>query len=113
FEILSADVERENAGEETVITNTSERIMRIKLTVPDFKALMSLSMSESATSGMMNSEIIEQFAADGMIEKHIISKEITVKLIRNDGWTLPISSSENSELYNALMLSSFASWLIG
>lgn len=112
--VLSENVEAENVDSDVVITETGKQTIRVKLTYLDLRSIMSIVSSESAASSDVPSNILSEYIADGTVRRYIVSNEIEVVLIKENGeWRLPLSRNENSYIYDALMLNTFAAWLIG
>jgi len=114
YTVISKNVELDEAGSETVVSDTGKQTVRIEISSPDFNSLTSLIISEAAFSSKPKIEILSDFLDDGTAQKHI--KKATVDVVfekTDDGWKIPFSQSENRALYEALGLSSFASWILG
>ena len=115
YVVISDNVEAEIAGKDTVISDINSRTMRIKLTYIDLAAVRSICMSEAATgSGMsMPSQTVSSLINDETIDKYLLTKEIDVKFVKEDGiWKLPLSIVNNKELNDAFMFT-FVSWILG
>lgn len=113
YTVISKNVELDEAGGETVVSDTGKQTVRIEISAPDFSALMSLIMSEAAYSAKPRIEVLADFIDDGTVGKYIKKMTLDVVLKKDeDRWTIPFSQSENRLLYEALGLSSFASWIL-
>ena len=114
YTVISANVELDEAGSETVVSDTGRQTVRIELSAPDFSHLTSLIISETAFSSKPKIEILSDFIDDGTVGKHLVKSTVDIVLEKNDGkWSIPFSQSENKQFYEALGLSSFASWILG
>lgn len=115
YVIISDNVEAENAGKDTVISDINNRTMRIKLTYIDLAAVRSVCMSEVATGSSMSmpSQTVSALIEDGTIDRYLLTKEIDVKFVKEDGvWKLPLSIINNKELNDAFLFT-FVSWILG
>ena len=101
YVIISENLEADSAGKDTVISDIHNRTMRIKLTYIDLAAIRSICMSEAATGSSMSmpSQTVASLINDGTIDKYLLSKEIDVKFVKEEGaWKLPLSVINNKEL---------------
>lgn len=114
YTVISENVELEEAGSETVVSETDKQTVRIDISAPDFNALMSLIMSEAAFSAKPKIDVLADFIDDGTISRYVKKTTLDIVLVKNDGeWKIPFSQSENKQFYEALGLSYFASWILG
>ena len=114
YTVISKNVELDEAGSETVISETGKQTVRIEITAPDFNTLMSLIMSEVAFSSEPKTDVLAGFIEDGTVGKYVKKSTLDVVFTESDGkWRIPFSQSENRQLYEALGLSYFASWFLG
>ena len=116
YVIISNNVEADSAGGDVIVSDVNNRTMRISLTYVDLPSIRSLCMIEAATGSsmlLMPSQILTSFIEDGTIDKYMLTKEIDVKFVKENGaWKLPLSISNNKELNDALMFT-FVSWILG
>lgn len=112
--VISENVEADNADSDVILTETGKRTIRIKFVYIDLRSLMSVITSEVAISADMPINILSEYISSETTQKYISSKEIDVVLLKENGeWKLPLSRSVNVDIYDALMLNTFAAWLIG
>lgn len=116
YVIISDNVEAESAGEDIIVSDVNNRTMRIKLTYVDLPSIRSLCMIEAATGSsmlLMPAQIVTSFIEDGTIDRYVMTKEIDVKFVKENGaWKLPLSIINNKELNDALAFT-FVSWILG
>lgn len=114
FTIVSANVERDEAGDDVVISDLDRQTMRIDISLPDLASLMSLTMSEMMFSSKQKCEVMRDFLDDGTVGRYITKMTLDVVMTKENGeWKLPFSQNENKHLYDALGINSFAPWLLG
>lgn len=114
YTVISKNVELDEAGSETVISETGKQTVRIEMSAPDFDSLMSLIMSEVAFSSQPKTDVLADFIEDGTVGKYVKKSTLDVVFTESDGkWMIPFSQSENRQLYEMLGLSYFASWFLG
>ena len=117
FTVLSSDVESDEAGGEIIVTDNNTRTIKVKVRYPDFSRLMMLASAERAVSGSNYTDILEEMYRNGTAEKYVLNGEFLVKIVKENGrWALPLDQSGvrgGVNIFESMMLTAFAAWLLG
>ena len=99
---------------EVVVNDSEKKEISVELTYPDLLKLMSDCKSRAAVMPASNVELVEKIISEGKLDSYTTGAETVITVIKEDDvWKIPLSKNENGKLYDALMLTLFAKWLVG
>jgi|GEM_PF-4464700 len=117
FSVLSEDVVAEESGGEIINTDNTTKTMKLKVRYPDFSRLINLAQSERAVSGSTYTETLNALYADGTVDRYVLTADFYVLFVKENGkWKIPLDQSGvrgGTGIFDSMMLTAFAAWLIG